>query len=251
MRRTNVLWAALTFLALGGGGCNREAGKPAGPQQVAAPQAKLVEVPAVAPKLGNVSYRPEFRIGKKAPVSAGTAFVVQAKNGDKYLLTAAHLLEPAEWAQVSTVSLRDFAGAAVGAANGPPLYVGKGMDPGRAETEFDLAVFKLAPGDKTVPVALAAGYPHQNRLWVIGAEVGSTDGQQRAFELTPKSVINGKTVILDKATNFKLQAFSGGPIVDHQGAVVANLLGGNETSVIGSLVVNLRKRLEEKGIQVE
>lgn len=101
-------------------------------------------------------------------------------------------------------------------------------------------------------LTLAAEYPNQNRLWVVGAEVTSRDGLQKTFELKPMSTFVGKnTVLLDKAARFQLQAFSGGPIVDHEGKVVASLLGGNEQSVIGSSVANLRRRLEEKGIQPE
>lgn len=225
---------------------------PPGPAPAPPPAPKkFVEVPATPPTLAAVAYRPEFVLGGEV-VSAGTAFVVRAKTGDKYLLTAAHLFEPAEWKTVQRVELLDFKGKEVGRSTEAAIYVGKGMDPDRNETEFDLVIFKLAPNDTTTPLPLAAEYPNQNRLWAVGAEVTSRDGLQKTFELNPTSSIAGKnTVLMNKAARFNLQAFSGGPIVDHEGKVVASLLGGNDVSVIGSSVVNLRKRLVEKGIDVE
>lgn len=245
IRRMFAIAVCLAVMA----GCDRQPAKPAGPV-IAPPVAKkYLEVPETPPTLAAVAYRPEFLIGGKVE-SAGTAFVVRSKAGDKYLLTAAHLLDSAEWAAVKRVVLRDFKGKEVGASTEAPIYVGKGMDPARNETEFDLVIFKLASGDKSVPLALAAEYPNQNRLWVVGSEVASRDGLQKTFELNPEStIVNKNTVLLNKAAPFNLQAFSGGPIVDHEGKVVASLLGGNETSIIGSSVANLRKRLEEKGIQ--
>ena len=232
-------------------GCDRQPGKQPGP--VASPPVakKYVEVPETPPTLESVAYRPEFLIGKKI-ASAGTGFVVRSKAGDNYLLTAAHLLDATEWANVKRVVLRDFKGKEIGTSTDAPIYVGKGMDSARNETEFDLVIFKLAPGGKTVPLKLAAEYPNQNRLWVVGAEVTSRDGLQKTFELNPASMIPDKnTVLLNKTARFNLQAFSGGPIVDHEGKVVAAFLGGNDQSVIGSSVANLRRRLEEKGIQPE
>jgi len=246
MRQVQALTICLVVLA----GCNPQPAGRTSPQSNA-PAPKFIEVAATPPAVGMVAYRPSFHFGGKAPASAGTAFVVRTASGDKYLLTAAHLLDPAEWSQVKSVSLEDFRGAELGKSVGPAVYVGTGMDPARGVTEFDLAIFKLAPGDKTPPIKLAASYPNQNRLWVIGSEVTSRDGTQRLFEIKPKSTLGGATVLSDKVARFNLQAFSGGPIVDHQGQVVANVLGGNETSIIGSSVANLRRRLEEKGIQPE
>ena len=231
-------------------GCRPAAPPGPAPAPPPAPK-KFVEVPATPPTLAAVAYRPEFFVGGEV-ASAGTAFVVRAKTGDKYLLTAAHLFDPAEWKTIKRVVLRDFAGKEMGSSTVAAIYVGKGMEPANNETEFDLVIFKLAPGDNTTPLPLAADFPHQNRLWAVGSEVTSRDGLQKTFELNPTSSIAGKnTVLMNKAARFNLQAFSGGPIVDHEGKVVATLLGGNDVSVIGSSVVNVRKRLGEKGIEIE
>lgn len=215
-------------------------------------QAARVEVPATPPKLGDVAYRPEFHFNNgQAPASAGTAFVVKSATGDRYLLTAAHLLDTKEWKSVQSVKLKDFRGGkTLGQSVGAPIYIGRGMDPARDETEFDLAVFKLAPGDSTTPLKLAATYPNQNRLWAVGCEVTSRDGVQRVFELKPNMAAN-KSIVLDKINRFNVQAFSGGPLVDHNGVVVGSLLGANETTVIGTSVDALRQRLTEKGIIVD
>ena len=225
---------------------------PPGPTPAPPPAPKqFVEVPATPPTLAAVAYRPGFFVGGEV-ASAGMAFVVRSKAGDKFLLTAAQLFEPSEWKTVKRVVLRDFGGKEMGSSTEAALYVGKGMEPANNEMEFDLVIFKLAPGDKTTTLPLAADYPNQNRLWAVGSEVTSRDGLQRTFELNPTSSIVGKhTVLLNKAARFNLQAFSGGPIVDHEGKVVAKLLGGNEVSVIGSSVVNPWKRFAEKGIPTE
>jgi S1-C subfamily serine protease len=234
-------------------GCSRPPEAPTGNPGVKPPEAnKYVEVPPTPPKLGQVAYRPTFTFTKGRPASAGTAFVVKAKSGDKYLLTAAHLFGPEEWKTVKEVSLATMAGGPVGKSEGAPRYIGEEMNTNVSPptTEKDLAVWKLAAGDTTVPLPLAERVPNTNRLWVVGAEVGKPGGQ-KTFECKPQTFYPRGTTIFKQTEPVVLRAFSGGPIINNEGKAVANLLGGGEGQIIGASAEQIRQRLAENGIEAE
>ncbi len=235
--------------ALAASGCGPSTPGPKGPPP--GPENKYVEVPATPPKLGQVAYRPTFTFGGRK-ASAGTAFVVKAKSGDKYMLTAAHLFEPDEWKTVSGATLATMGGEEAGRTEGAAKYIGVGMDTEGPTpvTDRDLVIWKLAAGDRAEALPLATRVPNTNRLWVVGAEVGKA-GPQRTFECKPEMFMGGGSTVFRQTATFALRAFSGGPIVDHEGKVVATLLGGGGGQIIGTSVENVRKRLAENGVEVE
>ena len=121
--------------------------------QSSSDEPKYVEVDATPPKLGQVTYRPEFQLKGGKTESAGTAFVVRMKSGDKYMLTAAHLFEPAEWKTVESAFLFTMSGDVVGKTTGSPTFIGEAFDSQVTPpvTEKDVVIWKLhaGPGDKT------------------------------------------------------------------------------------------------------
>lgn len=230
-------------------GCNpTPPGKDGKPPE---PLPQYVEVPPTPPKLPQVAYRPTFTLAGGKTASAGTAFVVKAKSGAKYLLTAAHLFEPAEWAAVQSVSLATMSGEPVGQSEGRPAFIGVGMDTSGSApvTDRDVVIWKLAPGDRAEPLPLAQRVPNTNRVWVVGAEVGKPG--QKTFECKPSQFLGGGSTIFTQTRSFQLRAFSGGPIVNNKGEVVASLLGGGDNQIIGTSVENIRKRLAESKAEVE
>src|SRR5439155_11653133 len=85
--------------------------------------------PTVRLKLPQTAaYRPSFKNADGKDEEAGTAFVVQAASGKKVALTAAHIMEPKEWASLKGVSLLTMSGEKVVDLPVKPTYLGKGFD---------------------------------------------------------------------------------------------------------------------------
>jgi hypothetical protein len=247
--RTKILILALIVVL----GCGPSS-EPPPPGKDGKPAPKpdpYVEVSATPPKLGQVAYRPTFTLASGKKASAGTAFVVKAKSGEKYLVTAAHLFDPPEWKTVKSVSLATMSGVPVGQSEGEAKYIGVGTDfkASPLVTEKDLVIWMLAGGDKAEPLRLAERVPNTNRVWVVGAEVGRPG--QKTFECRPAPSRPDGTTDFTQTQRFQLRAFSGGPIVNNKGEVVASLIGGGGNRIVGTSVENIRKRLAEAKIEVE
>lgn len=215
-------------------------------------QGNLPSVPATPPPAqpptlpAGAALRPYYEFAGKAPVGAGTAFVVADKAGKAYMLTAAHVMDDdAEWGRVKGVALKLMAGGEVGTVAGRPTYLGKAFDAGDAGT--DLVVWPLADGAKAAPLKLAAADPKKNEwVWAVGQEPGKS-GAEKTYRLKVTGA-DSNGILLEQHDKFEMRGFSGGPIVNAQGEVVGTLLGGRAPTVIASRVGTVRERLAQANV---
>jgi hypothetical protein len=102
---------------------------------------------------------------------------VQAKSGDRYLVTASHLYKATEWPTMRTITLRTMEGEIVGQCKGAPLYVGKyteetSLSKVRERDYSEDLMICLWPGKSTAkPLQLAANLPKKDELvWAVGCD---------------------------------------------------------------------------------
>lgn len=205
--------------------------------------------PAEAPKLpAEASLRPVYQMRGKGPQSAGTAFVIVDKAGKSYFLTAAHIMDnDAEWQQAEAVNLEVMGGPMVARSMGRPVHLGKAFD--RANASTDLVIWPLEEGGKATPLKLAAADPKRNEwVWAVGQEPGSVGPQKLYRCKVTGTEMSG--LLLQQHDRFKMQGFSGGPLVNAQGEVVGSVLGGNAPMVLACKVSSIRERLKEAKVEL-
>lgn len=205
--------------------------------------------PDKGPSLGaDAALRPNYQFAGKAPVAAGTAFVVADKGNRLYMLTAAHVMDnDAEWQSVQGVELKQMGGGTVAKVSGRPVFIGKPFD--KADTDVDLVIWPLAADAKATPLKLAAGDVSKNEwCWAVGQEPGQS-GPSKMYRCKVTGTDHAG-LSLEQHDKFQMRGFSGGPLVNAQGEVVGSVLGGNGATMITSRVSTIRKRLTEAGVDV-
>ena len=200
--------------------------------------------------------RPAYQVGSQPAVAAGTAFVIADASGRKFALTAAHVMEPAEWRQLKATTLETMAGRVVDKLAGKAVWVGTAFDQlpllpsGMSNTRQDLVLLRLPKGSTAAPLKLASADPRPGDwVWVVGREANQEAGGQKTYLCLVGSVADG-AYQLDMKDRFDLTGFSGGPVVNQQGEVVGNVLGGEKRQgiVIGTVVEAIRARLKDRSI---
>jgi hypothetical protein len=214
-------------------------------KQLAVPATPPPQTSPVVPAVAAV--RPAYELNGRT-VAAGTGFIVADKAGKCYFLSAAHVMDPLpEWRKIDSVTLAGLSYEPVGTALPSNLvWVGKPFD--KAGAEDDLVIWE--PTFPTPPAALplAAEDPKRNEwVWVVGQEAGRRG--QRLMRCKVTGTESGG-ITLEQHDPFKLQGFSGAPVVNAKGEVVAVVLGGRGTTAICSVVSTVRQRLADAGIQV-
>ena len=214
----------------------------------------LPSTPPPSPKAFRASprnaYRPTFVFADGKKASAGTAFIVKAPSGKKLAMTAAHVLDPKEWAAVKSVLLSTMQDNPVAKLVGKPFYVGKGFDElpmldrsaGIFDTSEDFAIWNLPEKAALEVLELAEGEPKVNEwVWIIGQEPGNPLLAYRC----KVTVVKGGSFLLEATDRHAPRGFSGGPIVNGEGKVVGTMLAGDPagTSRQGATVGNIRKRI--------
>jgi hypothetical protein len=210
-----------------------------------------VEVPATPPKLGDVAYLPTFTFEDGEEIIVGTAFVVQARHGARYVLMVARLFERSKWATVRSVSLVTMSRRLIGHCEGPALFLNTRTNAGAYLREADLAlvVWRLAPGDSAEPLPLARRMPNTNRLWVVGNE-DEEGADQKTYECKPGQALGPLSLFTAKQP-FQMGFFHGAPIVNSKGEAVANFLDAGGGLFLANPVENIREALAGAGIDVE
>jgi hypothetical protein len=201
------------------------------------------------------SLRPEFAYGAKKTQRTGTAFVVVAKSGEKYLVTASHLYRNDEWPTMRSITLRTMDGKTVGRCEGVPLYVGKYTEDspqlkGLAPDFSDDLMITILPRESTAQtLTLARNNPSRNDpVWVVGCEK-KKPGSQNLYPCRVDKVSESEFQYTP-IEPFDPWDFSGGPVVNQQGDVIGTLLAG-KTKLTGITVGAIRSRFEELHIDIE
>jgi hypothetical protein len=229
--------------------------RPASSQPVAT--ANPVAQSPEEPKLDDSSaLRTEFAYGNNKTQVTGTAFAIQSKTGKKYLVSAAHLYKDTEWPTMRKITLRTLAEKQVGECLGRPLYVGKCIEDSPAlETLFpdfseDLMIAEIADNCTAQTLRLATQAPAKgDPVWVVGCET-STPGKQRMYPCSVATV-TAKQFAFTPLVPFDPWDFSGGPVVNRRGEVVANLLAGSKVRLIGTSVQAMRERISSLKIELD
>jgi hypothetical protein len=191
--------------------------------------------------------RPSYELSGRTVV-AGTGFVITDTKGKHYFLSAAHVMDPLlNWRKIDNVTLNSLSNTPVGTALPSNLtWVGKPFD--TAGCEDDLVVWEPTFPNPPAALKLAAEDPKRNEwVWVVGQEFGRRGQRLMRCKVTGTES-NGIT--LEQHDPFKLQGFSGAPMLNAKGEVVGMVLGGREPKVLSSVVSTIRQRLSEQGIQV-
>jgi hypothetical protein len=210
--------------------------------------------PTVRLKLPQTAaYRPTFQYTDGKEESAGTAFVIKSPAGKKLAVTAAHILEPKEWAALRTTSLATMAGKKVVELPGKPAYVGRAFDQlpelrkgamPILNTSEDFAIWVLPDAAEVTVLELAEQEPKANDwVWVVGQQ----PGKQLLFYRSKVTQVLGGTMVFDQFDRFNPQGFSGGPVVNAEGKVVGTMLAGaaRGNTRQGATVGNIRQRIKE------
>jgi hypothetical protein len=200
------------------------------------------------------AYRPTFKYTDGKEESAGTAFVIKSPAGKKLALTAAHVLEPKEWAALSSTTLSTMAGKKVVEVAGKPAYVGRAFDQlpelrkGAVpilNTSEDFAIWVLPDTADVTVLELADHEPKVNEwVWVVGQQPGK---QLLFYRSKVTQVLNG-TMLFDQFDRFDPTGFSGGPVVTAEGKVIGTMLAGAQRGNMrqGATVGNIRKRIKDQ-----
>lgn len=204
---------------------------------------------AVAKLPGLAAYRPGLVVGGTTS-DAGTAFVIKAPSGRLLALTAAHLLDPGEWATLSSAHLSTMdGGQRVVSFPGKPAFVGRSFDePDLIEvgtfpifdTSEDFAVWAL-PRDAEVPPLELGTDPQVNQwVWVVGQEAGKPLGFYRA----KVTRVRDGSYVAKQHDEFEVMGFSGGPVLDVTGKLVGTTLAAESKGgrVQGATVGTIRQR---------
>src|SRR5262245_59237913 len=86
---------------------------------------KADSVPPTPALPESAALRPVYQIGDGPPSASGTAFVILDRAGRAYMLTAAHVMDAADWPKVESATLRLMTGGVeVARCEGRPAYVG-------------------------------------------------------------------------------------------------------------------------------
>jgi S1-C subfamily serine protease len=208
--------------------------------------------PEKGPDLGpDSAVRPEYIINQQ-PKRMGTAFVVKDKAGKAYMLTAAHVLDSeADWKKIESCDLIHFGrgGVGLGGCSGKPIYVGKPFDKGKAG--LDLVIWPLSADAKVTALKLAAEDAMKNEwVWVVGQEANRDLDDEQTSYLCKVTGAEGGGILLTQKDEFRIQAFSGAPIVNAKGEVIGSLLGGRDKTIIAAKVSSIRERLAEAKVEL-
>jgi hypothetical protein len=228
-----------------------EAGKEAAGESLAAtpPPTRWKQKPPA-----EAAYRPTFTYNDGKEETAGTAFVIKSPSGKKLAVTAAHLLEPKEWAALRSTSLATMAGKKVLDLPGKPAYVGRGFDQlpelrkGAVpifNTSEDFAVWVLPDAADVAVLELADHEPKVNEwVWIAGQQTGKP---LLFYRSKVTQVLNG-TVVLEQHDRFNPQGFSGSPVLTAESKVIGMMLAGDPKGNMrqGSTVGNLRERIKDR-----
>lgn len=212
----------------------------------------VTPAPKIRQKLPQTAaYRPTFINAKGEQEQGGTAFVVKA-NDKLYALTAAHLNDKKEWASLKGASLHTMDDDKLAIKfkkktvylgrpfNEPPeLKFGKEMVP---DVREDFAIWELPEDSKPTVLELAEKDPRVNQwVWVVGQQ----EGKKLLFYRAKITMVGAGMVSYEQFDKFNPMGFSGGPVVDDQGKVVATMLGNEgKTISFGASVSTIRMRLD-------
>jgi hypothetical protein len=200
------------------------------------------------------AYRPTFKYADGKEDTGGTVFVVKAPSGKKVAVTAAHVLEPKEWAMLRSTKLSTMAGKKVLDLAGKPAYVGRAFDelpPLRKSpvsiynTSEDFALWVLPDAAELTVLELADREPKVNEwVWIAGQQQGRP---LLFYRSKVTDVLNG-TMVMEQHDRFNPVGFSGGPVVTAEGKVIGTMLAGDPKGNMrqGATVGNLRKRLKDR-----
>jgi hypothetical protein len=215
------------------------------------------------PKIGAyTALRPVFLKRDGGSYSAGTAVTVRVKPGAKpIVLTAQHLFGPMGGLDapvppgkldqhIAGVALVPFGGRKpVASARGSLRKSGEFPDEALDDVSGDVAAFRLAPKSAVNALDLAPGNPSMGEwIWLVGDEVDHEPQKQRLFPGRVVIASDKKTLVTFK-DRFRLQAFSGAPLINAKKQVVGLLIGGTEGAGIINPAGSIRKRLEESNIR--
>jgi hypothetical protein len=198
------------------------------------------------------AYRPTFKFADGKEESAGTAFVVKAPSGKELAITAAHVLDPKEWAALRSVTLSTMAGKKVIDLAGKPAYVGRAFDqlPELRQgptpifnTSEDFA-FWVVPDSADVTVLELADHEPKVNEWVWIA--GQQPGKPLLFYRSKVTQVLGGSMIMEQHDRFNPQGFSGAPVLTADGKVIGTMLAGDPKGNMrqGATLANIRKRIE-------
>jgi hypothetical protein len=198
------------------------------------------------------AYRPTFKSAGGKEESAGTAFVIKAPSGKKLAVTAAHVLDPKEWAALQSVTLTTMAGKKVIDLAGKPAYVGRGFDelPELRKgpvpifnTSEDFALWVAPDGAEVTVLELADHEPKVNEwVWIAGQQ----PGKPLLFYRSKVTQVLGGTMIMEQHDRFNPQGFSGAPVLTADGKVIGTMLAGDPKGNMrqGATLANIRTRIE-------
>lgn len=197
------------------------------------------------------AYRPTFKYADGKEESAGTAFVVQAPSGKKVALTAAHVLDPKEWAALRSVTLSTMAGQKALDLSGKPAYVGRAFDQLPAlrkgaipivNTSEDFAIWILPNAANLTVLELADHEPKVNEwVWIAG----QPSGKPLLFYRAKVTEIRQGTMLMEQFDRFDPVGFSGGPVLTAEGKVIGTMLAGDQRNMRqGATVGNIRQRIK-------
>lgn len=207
--------------------------------------------PPGAPQIGKtVALRPTIIPKKGKPVSAGTAVAVRTAPGKPaVLITALHLFGPSGGmqkniapgeldAQIREIWLAPVGGKRriVARAKGAVRKTGPALSDAVPNVAGDLAAFKLHPKSAVNALPLATqSLKFGDWVWLVGDVVDHEPQTQRLFPGRAWIPSKEATVVQFKE-EFKLQAFSGAPLINAKGEVVGILIGGGERD--GFAIIN-------------
>ena len=216
------------------------------------------------PRIGkSVALRPTFVLRTGGSYQAGTAVAVRLQpRKAPIVLTALHLFGPAGGLdkdlappfldQVIREVLLTPLGAKkpTGRARGALRKTGFALKPEDPDVSSDIAAFALVPGSKVNALDLSATNPRLGEwVWLVGDVVDHQPQTQRLFPARVM-VASDKGTMVKFESSFRLQAFSGAPLVNVKREVAGILIGGSEEG--GMAVINpaasIRRRLAESGL---
>lgn len=211
----------------------------------------VTPAPKIRQKLPQTAaYRPAF-VTKGEEEQGGTAFIVKA-NEKLYALTAAHLNDKKEWSSLKGSALHTMDDDKLAVKLNPkPLYVGRPFneppelklgDKMVADVREDFAIWEVPGTAKVTVLDLAEKDPRVNQwVWVVGQQAG----KRLLFYRAKVTTVGAGMVAYEPFDKFNPVGFSGGPVVDDQGKVVATMLGNEgKTISFGASVSTIRTRLE-------
>jgi hypothetical protein len=231
----------------------KAAPSPKGATEAAGSTLPLTPAPTTRQKLPpTAAYRPTFTYKDGKEETAGTVFVVQAPSGKKLAITAAHVLEPKEWAAVRSTTLATMAGKKVIELPGKPAYVGRAFDqlpelkkgPSPIfNTSEDFAIWILPDGASVTVLELADHEPRVNEwVWIAGQQ----PGRPLLFYRARVTQVLSGTVSMEQFDKFNPTGFSGGPVLTAEGKVIGTMLAGapNGNMRQGATLANIRLRIK-------